>query len=96
MFQLLAEQFDNGLFQILAWRGREREELTGRMHAADGEPGRQNHWPPVDGNAGHLLSGIGNNSGTARHSGPGIADGPGADRGCHVPFASAGRGFAAS
>jgi hypothetical protein len=36
MFQLLAEQFDNGLFQILAWRGREREELTGRMHAADG------------------------------------------------------------
>jgi uncharacterized Zn finger protein len=35
VFYLLAERFDDDPFRILAWRGREREELLGRMHQAD-------------------------------------------------------------
>lgn len=35
VFYLLAEQFDDEPFRILAWRGREREDLLGRMHEAD-------------------------------------------------------------
>ena len=35
VFYLLAEQFDDDPFRILAWRGREREDLLGRMHQAD-------------------------------------------------------------
>lgn len=35
VFYLLAEQFDDDPFRILAWRGREREDLLGRMNAAD-------------------------------------------------------------
>lgn len=35
VFYLLAEQFDDDPFRILAWRGREREDLLGRMHEAD-------------------------------------------------------------
>ncbi|WP_026821068.1 SWIM zinc finger family protein [Arthrobacter castelli] len=42
VFYLLAEQFDDDPFRILAWRGREREDLLGRMNAADdgGDDGR--------------------------------------------------------
>ena len=39
VFYLLAERFDDDPFQILSWRGREREDLLGRLHAADGESG---------------------------------------------------------
>lgn len=39
VFYLLAEQFDEDPFRILAWRGREREELLGRMHDADASGG---------------------------------------------------------
>ncbi|MDQ6752300.1 MAG: SWIM zinc finger family protein [Actinomycetota bacterium] len=35
VFYLLAENFDDDPFRILAWRGRNREDLLGRMHAAD-------------------------------------------------------------
>jgi len=35
VFYVLAEQFDDDPFRILAWRGREREDLLGRMHEAD-------------------------------------------------------------
>lgn len=34
VFYLLAEQFDDDPFRILAWRGRERDDLLGRMHEA--------------------------------------------------------------
>lgn len=34
VFYLLAERFDDDPFRILAWRGREREDLLGRMHEA--------------------------------------------------------------
>lgn len=34
VFYLVAEQFDEDPFRILAWRGREREDLLGRMHEA--------------------------------------------------------------
>lgn len=39
-FYLLAESFDTDPFAILAWRGREREELLANLHAArrDGPP----------------------------------------------------------
>ena len=39
-FYLLAEAFDDDPFAILAWRGREREELLANLHAArhDGLP----------------------------------------------------------
>jgi uncharacterized Zn finger protein len=39
-FYLLAEAFDDDPFAILAWRGREREELLANLHAArsDGQP----------------------------------------------------------
>ncbi|WP_051478566.1 SWIM zinc finger family protein [Arthrobacter sp. H5] len=40
VFYLLAEEFDEDPFRILAWRGREREDLLGRMHEAD-SGGRQ-------------------------------------------------------
>jgi uncharacterized Zn finger protein len=33
-FYLLAESFDDDPFRILAWRGREREDLLGKLHAA--------------------------------------------------------------
>lgn len=33
-FYLLAESFDDDPFQILAWRGRRREDLLGNLHAA--------------------------------------------------------------
>jgi uncharacterized Zn finger protein len=33
VFYLLAEAFDNDPFAILAWRGREREELLANLHA---------------------------------------------------------------
>ncbi|MCQ9166063.1 MULTISPECIES: SWIM zinc finger family protein [unclassified Arthrobacter] len=39
VFYLLAEQFDEDPFRILAWRGREREDLLGRLHTADGDSG---------------------------------------------------------
>jgi len=39
VFYLLAEQFDDDPFRILAWRGREREDLLGRMHEADSMSG---------------------------------------------------------
>lgn len=39
VFYLLAERFDDDPFRILAWRGREREDLLGRMHEADSERG---------------------------------------------------------
>jgi uncharacterized Zn finger protein len=35
VFYLLAEQFDEDPFRILAWRGRERDHLVGRMHEAE-------------------------------------------------------------
>lgn len=41
VFYLLAEQFDDDPFRILAWRGREREDLLGRMHAADAVGGNE-------------------------------------------------------
>lgn len=41
VFYLLAEQFDDDPFRILAWRGREREDLLGRMHAADAVSGNE-------------------------------------------------------
>lgn len=34
VFYLLAEQFDDDPFRILAWRGRERDDLLGRLHEA--------------------------------------------------------------
>ncbi|MPY81065.1 MAG: hypothetical protein GEV04_22070 [Actinophytocola sp.] len=39
-FYLLAESFDEDPFRILAWRGRDREDLLGNLHAArsDGPP----------------------------------------------------------
>lgn len=39
-FYLLAESFDDDPFRILAWRGRERDELLDNLHAArsDGPP----------------------------------------------------------
>ena len=41
VFYLLAEAFDDDPFRILAWRGREREELLAGLHAARGAlPGR--------------------------------------------------------
>jgi uncharacterized Zn finger protein len=33
-FYLLAESFDDDPFRILAWRGRERDDLLGNLHAA--------------------------------------------------------------
>ena len=39
VFYLLAEQFDDDPFRILAWRGREREDLLGGMHQADSASG---------------------------------------------------------
>lgn len=36
VFYLLAEAFDDDPFMILAWRGREREELLDNLHAARG------------------------------------------------------------
>jgi uncharacterized Zn finger protein len=36
VFYLLAEAFDEDPFRILAWRGREREELLAGLHAARG------------------------------------------------------------
>lgn len=39
VFYLLAEQFDEDPFRILAWRGREREDLLGRMHEAADDGG---------------------------------------------------------
>jgi uncharacterized Zn finger protein len=36
-FYLLAEAFDDDPFTILAWRGREREELLANLHAARSE-----------------------------------------------------------
>ncbi len=33
VFYLLAEAFDDDPFTILAWRGREREELLGNLQA---------------------------------------------------------------
>lgn len=39
VFYLLAEQFDDDPFRILAWRGRQREDLLGRMHEADSASG---------------------------------------------------------
>lgn len=41
---LLAESFDDDPFRILAWRGREREELLANLHAA-----RQDGPPAADG-----------------------------------------------
>lgn len=41
VFYLLAEQFDEDPFRILAWRGREREDLLGRMHEADSAGGSE-------------------------------------------------------
>lgn len=41
VFYLLAEQFDDDPFRILAWRGREREDLLGRMHEADSASGNE-------------------------------------------------------
>ena len=49
VFYLLAEQFDADPFRILAWRGREREDLLGRMHEA-GPAGE------IDGRAGTPLT----------------------------------------
>ena len=34
VFYLLAEQFDEDPFRILAWRGRERDQVLARMHEA--------------------------------------------------------------
>jgi uncharacterized Zn finger protein len=36
-FYLLAEAFDDDPFTILAWRGREREDLLASLHAARGD-----------------------------------------------------------
>jgi uncharacterized Zn finger protein len=36
VFYLLAEAFDDDPFRILAWRGRDREELLAGLHAARG------------------------------------------------------------
>ncbi|WP_240629710.1 SWIM zinc finger family protein [Specibacter cremeus] len=48
VFYLLAEQFDEDPFRILAWRGREREELLGRMHSADtGGPDEKSTGAPL-------------------------------------------------
>ncbi len=49
VFYLLAEQFDDDPFRILAWRGREREDIVGRMHEADSAGGN-------DGRAGAPLT----------------------------------------
>jgi uncharacterized Zn finger protein len=46
VFYLLAEAFDDDPFTILAWRGREREELLGNLDAIRGEE------PPVAAAAG--------------------------------------------
>jgi uncharacterized Zn finger protein len=42
-FYLLAEAFDDDPFTILAWRGREREDLLANLHA-----GRSDGPPAVD------------------------------------------------
>lgn len=34
VFYLLAERFDEDPFDVLAWRGRDRESLLGRLHAS--------------------------------------------------------------
>lgn len=49
VFYLLAEQFDEDPFRILAWRGREREDLLGRMHEAadDGGPAGSRAGAPL-------------------------------------------------
>ncbi|GAA1865467.1 SWIM zinc finger family protein [Paeniglutamicibacter psychrophenolicus] len=39
VFYLLAEQFDEDPFRILAWRGRERDDLLGRLREADAGSG---------------------------------------------------------
>jgi uncharacterized Zn finger protein len=44
VFYLLAEAFDDDPFTILAWRGREREELLGKLQAArSGGPPAADH-----------------------------------------------------
>ena len=42
-FYLLAESFDDDPFRILAWRGRQREDLLDNLHTA-----RSHHPPPAD------------------------------------------------
>ena len=51
MFYLLAESFDDDPFAILAWRGREREDLLANLAAArsEGPPAadRAEHTDPL-------------------------------------------------
>jgi uncharacterized Zn finger protein len=50
VFYLLAESFDEDPFRILAWRGRERDELLANLQAARssaGEPQRGS-WQPLE------------------------------------------------
>lgn len=52
VFYLLAEAFDDDPFRILAWRGRDREELLAGLHAARGgvtvDPGEPAGVPLAD------------------------------------------------
>ena len=47
-FYLLAESFDDDPFAILAWRGREREDLLANLQAArsEGRPAADRAEPP--------------------------------------------------
>ena len=52
-FYLLAESFDDDPFRILAWRGRQRDDLLDNLHAArsDGPPaadGTENRGVPLE------------------------------------------------
>lgn len=52
VFYLLAEAFDDDPFLILAWRGREREDLLANLRAARSAGGiaadSDEHGPPID------------------------------------------------
>lgn len=61
VFYLLAEEFDNDPFTILAWRGRERDELLANIGAAraDGPPAADlvdAAAPPLEANMGSFFA----------------------------------------
>ena len=73
VFYLLAEAFDDDPFAILAWRGRDREELLANLHALRG--------------AASSAAGLGPAAGSGRAAGPGAVAGPVAGATPGVPLA---------
>jgi uncharacterized Zn finger protein len=59
VYYLLAEAFDDNPFLILAWRGRDRDELLDRLRALRGAEGDDRGAPPgVDGRADEDVVGV--------------------------------------